>query len=162
MWETISSSDEISRFMERVYDFHDSCVKEMSYISGAYVGDSLSMYPLNDRRILRVIIQRQFDENSMIELEFQGLKYLKLFPVDPYYTCEILDSAMLLKDGNIYWCDCGDVTEDDLDDYKGTLICASKLRWRAIENHMGEKTFYHSDVEDQSEPPRETRNLRRS
>ena len=162
MWETISSSDEISRFMEKVYYFHDSCVKEMSYISGAYVNDSLAMHPLNDRRILRVIIQRQFAENSMIELEFQGLKYLKLFPVDPYYTCEILDSTMLLKDGDIYWCDCGDVTEDDLDDYKGTLICASKLRWRSIENHMGEKTFYHSDVEDQSETARETRNLRRS
>ena len=99
----------------------------------------------------------------MIEMEFQGLKYLKLFPVDPYYyTCEILDSTMLLKDGNIYWCDCGDVSEDDLDDYKGTLICASKLRWRAIENHMGEKLFYHSDVEEQSEPSREPRNLRRS
>ena len=162
MWETISNSDEISRFMEKVYYFHDSCVKEMSYISGAYVNDSLAMHPLNDRRILRVVIQRQFAEDPMIEMEFQGLKYLKLFPVDPYYTCEILDSAMLLKDGDIYWCDCGDVTEDDLDDYKGTLICASKLRWRAIENHMGEKTFYHSDVEDQSEPTHETRNLRRS
>ena len=55
-----------------------------------------------------------------------------------------------------------DVTEADLDDYEGTLICASKLRWRAIENHMGEKLFYHSDVEDQSEPSREPRNLRRS
>ena len=162
MWETISSSDEISRFMEKVYYFHDSCVKEMSYISGAYVNDSLAMHPLNDRRILRVIIQRQFAEDPMIELEFQGLKYLRLFPVDESYTCEILDSAMLLKDGDIYWCDCGDVTEDDLDDYKGTLICASKLRWRAIENHMGEKLFYHSDVEDQSEPSREPRNLRRS
>ena len=162
MWETISSSDEISRFMERVYDFHDSCVKEISYISGAYVEDSLWMHPLNDRRILRVIIQWQFAEDSMIELEFQGLKYLRLFPVDESYTCEILDSAMLLKDGSIYWCDCGDVTEADLDDYEGTLICASKLRWRAIENHMGEKLFYHSDVEDQSEPSREPRNLRRS
>lgn len=65
--------------MERVYDFHDSCVKEMSYISGAYVDDSLSMYPLNDRRILRVVIQRQFDENSMIEMEFQGFKVPQAF-----------------------------------------------------------------------------------
>lgn len=80
MWETISSSDEISQFMEKVYYFHDSCIKEMNYISGAYVEDSLWMHPLNDRRILRVIIQRQFAEDSMIELEFQGLKYLKLFP----------------------------------------------------------------------------------
>ena len=127
MWETISSSDEISRFMERVYDFHDSCIKEMNYISGAYVEDSLWMHPLNDRRILRVIIQRQFAE-------------------DESYTCEILDSAMLLKDGSIYWCDCGDVTEADLDDYEGTLICASKLRWRSVESPLGDKEFYHSDV----------------
>lgn len=60
MWETISSSDEISQFMEKVYYFHDSCIKEMNSISGAYVEDSLWMHPLNDRRILRVIIQRQF------------------------------------------------------------------------------------------------------
>lgn len=146
MWEIIHTNIEILKFMESVCYFHDSCIKEISYISGAYVDENLSMHPLNDRRILRVVIQRQNEKNSMIEMEFQGLKRLTLFPVNESYTCEISDATMILKGGNIYWCDCGNVSESDLDDYAGTLICASGFRWRSIENHMGEKEFYHSAV----------------
>ena len=146
MWNKIVTNDDILQFMEEVCYFHDSCIKEISYLSGAYVNDNLSMYPINNRRVLRVAIQRQYERNSMIEMEFHGLKILKLVPLDEDYTCEILDSTMLIKDGNLYWCDCGNLSESDLDDYEGALICASKLRWRSIENHMGEKEFYHSDV----------------
>ncbi len=146
MWETISTNDEVLRFMENVCYFHDSCIKEICYISGAYVNDNLSMYPFNNRRVLRVVIQRQYEKNSMIEMEFHGLKSLRLVPTDERYTCEILDSTLLIKNGYIYWCDCGKLSESDLNDYGGTFICAAKLRWRFIENHMGEKEFYHSDV----------------
>ncbi len=146
MWEIINTYDEMLKFMEKVCNFHDSCIKEMSYVSGAYVDADLSMYPLNNRRVLRVLIQRQFEKDSMIEMEFEGLKYVRLFPVDENYTCEILDSTMIMKDENIYWCDCGDMTESDLDEYTGTVICASKLRWRSIENHMGKIEFYHPAV----------------
>lgn len=146
MWEIICTNDEVLEFMENVCYFHDSCIKELSYISGAFVDENYSMHPLNDRRILRIVIQRQDEENSMIEMEFQGLKHLNLFPVNEDYTCEILDSTMIMKDGNIYWCDCGNLSESDLDDYTGTLICASGMRWRSIENHMGENEFYHSTV----------------
>lgn len=146
MWKIIRTNDDILQFMEKVCYFHDSCIKEISYLSGAYVSDNLAMFPLNNRRVLRVVMQRQYKMDSMIEMEFHGLKSLKLFPLDESYTCEILDSTMIIKDGNIYWCDCGDLSESDFDDYTGTLICASKLQWRSIENHMGEKEFYHSDV----------------
>ncbi len=146
MWEIISNNDEMSRFMERVCCFHDSCIKEISYLSGAYVDAKLSMYPFNNRRVLRVVVQRQYEKDSMIEMEFQGLKHLKLFPLDERYTCEILDSTMMMKDGSVYWCDCGNLFESDMGDYTGILVCASTLRWRSIENHMGEKEFYHSDV----------------
>lgn len=146
MWKSISNNDEIIRFMEKVCFFHDSCIKEISYISGAYVDVDLSMHPLNNRRVLRVVIQRQYEKESMIEMEFQGLEYLKLFPNDESYTCEILDSTMIIKDGKIYWCDSGNLSESDLDKYTGTIICAAKLRWRSIENHMGKKEFYISDI----------------
>ena len=76
MWETIHTNDEILKFMESVCHFHDSCIKEISYISGAYVSENLSMDPLNVRRVLRVVIQRQYEKDSMIEMEFQGLKHL--------------------------------------------------------------------------------------
>lgn len=144
MWNQITNEKDILAFMTMVGWFHDSCVKEMKYSSGAYVGDDLDMWPLNDKRVLNVVVQRQFEEMSMIEMQFTGLKYLKLFPLDEKYTCEILGSTMFFKDGCVYWCDCEDVSEDDFEDYKGTLICAEGLRWRTIENRMGAEEFYSS------------------
>ena len=146
MWKIISTNDEILMFMKKICYFHDSCIKEISYISGAYVDENLSMYPLNNRRVLRVAIQRQSEKDSMIEMEFQGLKHLALNPFDENYTCEILGSTMIIKDGDIYWCDSGNLSEADLDDYTGTLICASELKWRSVKNHMGKKEFYCSTV----------------
>ena len=66
-WNEITDENSLKEFMERVSFFHDSCIKEMHYLSGAYVNENLDMYPVNDRRILRVIIQRQYEEDSMIE-----------------------------------------------------------------------------------------------
>lgn len=144
MWNEIHTEKDLTNFMERVCFFHDSCVKEMKYLSGAYVNQELGMYPVNASRTLNIILQRQFEDIPMIEMEFGGLKYLKLFPITDGYTCEITDSAMLLKDGYIYWCDSDDVPEADIDSYCGTIICASKLRWRAIEGCMGKDAFYRS------------------
>ena len=140
-WTEIRDEDSLKEFMERVTFFHDSCIKEMHYLSGAYVNENLDMYPVNDRRILRVIIQRQYEEDPMIEMEFQGLKYLKLFPADERYTCEIIDSTIILKEDYIIWSDCED--KIDLEDGDtGTLVCASKLRWRPIYGCMGAKNYW--------------------
>lgn len=143
MWKEISTEKDLLHFMREMYYFHDSCIKELQYTSGAYVAEDLSMYPINDRRILRVIVQRQFPDNPMMELEFSGLKFLKLFPVDDQYTCEILETAMFFKEGLIYWCDHEDSPETDSD---GFLVCASKLRWRAIDRHMGPAEYYSASL----------------
>ena len=49
MWNEIRSEQDIRDFMDKVYAFHDSCIKEMHYVSGASVDADLRMYPLNDR-----------------------------------------------------------------------------------------------------------------
>ena len=139
MWKEINTDNDLQRFLREVSFFHDSCIKEIQYTSGAYVSENLSMYPVNDRRILRVIVQRQFPDNPMMELEFGGLKFLKLFPVDDRRTCEILESTMFFKDGLIYWCNDEDSPEEDSE---GILVCASKLHWRAIDHHMGPAAYY--------------------
>lgn len=146
MWQKISTDNELFQFMEKVCNFHDSCIKELTYMSGAYVNADLSMHPVNDRRLLKVIIQRQSKDNPVIELEFEGLKFLNLFPIDDVYTCEIIDSSMFFKDGYIYWCDHKDLSKTDLESFEGTIICASKLRWRAIENNIGSSVYYRSFV----------------
>lgn len=144
MWNDISSEQDLSVLMETVCDFHDSCIKEIKYISGAYVDNDLTMHPVNDLRILKMIIQRQFDNPSAIELEFLGLKYCKLSPCDEDYTCELLDATMLLKEGCVLWCDCGGLTETEMAQYSGTIVCASKVRWRVVNEYIGAKEVYKS------------------
>lgn len=142
MWNDIANENDLKGFMDAMYGFHDSCIKEIKYISGAYVNEKLSMSPVNSKRILSVIIQRQFEDLSAIEMQFMGLKYLKLFPNDENYTCEILDATMIIKEDHIYWCDCGGLSEKDIESYTGTTICASKVRWRAADEYLGAKEIY--------------------
>ena len=142
MWNEIKSEKDLKSFMETVCGFHDSCIKEIKYISGAYVDETLSMLPINTQRTLSVIIQRQFENPSVVEMQFVGLKYLRLFPIDEDYTCEILDTTMILKKDCIYWCDCGGLSATDIENYTGTAICASKVRWRAADEYIGSDEIY--------------------
>lgn len=132
MWNVIRTEEDVIRFMDDTNSLHDSCVKELYYLSGAYVDQALSMYPVNDRRTLRVIIQRQCASIPNIEMEFSGLKYLKLVPIPSDYTCEILEASLFIEDGDIYWGDCDGLSTKNLNNYGGTIICASGLRWRAL------------------------------
>lgn len=142
MWNEITTEKELNNFLDVMCYFHDSCLKEIKYISGAYVNEKLSMIPVNDKRILSAIIQRQFENPSVVEMQFAGLKYLKLFPSDENCTCEILDATMILKEDCIYWCDCGGLSEKDIESYTGTTICASKAWWRAVDEYIGAKEIY--------------------
>ena len=142
MWNEIVNEKDLKSFMDTMHGFHDSCLKELKYISGAYVNEKLSMFPVNKQRILSMIIQRQFEKPSVIEMQFVGLKYLRLSPNDENYTCEIFDATMLLKEDCVYWCDCGGVSVKDIESYAGTTICASKARWRAADEYLGAKEIY--------------------
>lgn len=47
-----------------------------------------------------------------------------------------------IKEDRIYWCDCGGLSEKDIESYTGTTICASKVRWRAADEYIGPKEIY--------------------
>ena len=102
------------------------------------------MFPVNDKRKLIVIFQCQNENNPVLELEFSGLRQLMLFPVDEQYTCEILESTLLVEDGIIYWVDGGIKSVEDLKYYTGTVICSTKLRWRILQGFLGEEEFFHA------------------
>ena len=104
MWNEITSQSDVEYFMNLFGSFHDSCIKEFKYISGAYVNENLSMYSTNDKRNLQIIFQRQSTNPTAIEMEFIGLKRLTVCPVDENYTCEILDATMIYDNDCIYRC----------------------------------------------------------
>ena len=146
MWNEIINENDLNNFLSIFGSFHDSCIKEFKYISGAYVNEDLSMYPYNKERSLRVIFQRQYQNPSVIEMEFGGLLQMSLFLEDAHqYTCEIFDATMIFGENCIYWCDCGGLSEADLIDYKGTLLCAAKVMWREFDEYIGPDTVYKSD-----------------
>lgn len=93
MWKELRTQHEIDNFMKEIIGFHDSCIKEIKYSSGAYVETNLSMSPVNAKRTLTVLIQRQFEDISALELEFSELEYISMYPVKQDYTCEILNAS---------------------------------------------------------------------
>lgn len=146
MWNEIVDANDIAEFLKSIACFHDSCLKEIRYLSGAYVNPNLSMFPVNSQRDLRVIFHRQYSDMPILEVEFMGLKFMKLSPVPDNYTCEILDATLIQHDGCIYWMDCGGMTTADIDTYEGTVICSSKLRWRAVNGEPNWEPIYNSKV----------------
>ena len=141
MWKIINNEEDLLKFFDQMNGFHDSCIKEIRYYSGAYVDEDLSMYPINDRRSLLVLLHQQNAEHPIIEMEFEKLKFLHLSPISENYTCEILDATVMYRNGTIYWADSGNLSYDDLEGHSGTVICADMMRWRTIKTNPNKDRF---------------------
>ena len=143
MWNVISNRDDMDIILHLFGGFHDSCIKEMKYNSGAYVDERLSMYPVNKDRVLSVVFQRQAYSPSAIEIEFLSLHrvILNLEGADDY-TCEISGASMFLHDDRYYWCDGEGVDEHNLGAYEGIIITCSTIRWRIADEYIGKGEVY--------------------
>jgi len=141
MWNKINTERELQDFLELFGGFHDCCLKELRYISGAFVNRNLEMHPINDQRKLYVVFQRQCEDLAVIEMEFTGLVKLNLCPNDESYTCEILDASMFFEDGKIYWGD-SDWFKEQREGYEGTWLCAENVSWRIADEYIGNKEIY--------------------
>lgn len=139
---TVLNQEDLDRLTDFAEGFHDGCIKEMRYVSGAFVDPERWMHPTNDKRELRVVIQSQSEAVGAVELVFQRLRFLKLFPVDETCSCEIHDSKLVFRHGFVYWCDSADVRDEDLDTYEGTVVCAEALQWRRLDPRLGKEPFY--------------------
>ena len=55
VWNEIITDKDLTDFLELYDGFHDCCLKELRYISGAFVGKDLSMNPVNTKRKLSIL-----------------------------------------------------------------------------------------------------------
>ena len=138
----LKNNKDIEKLMQKFNWFHDSCIKELQYYSGGYVGEDGSMYPFNSARCVKIIFQSQDTIAGVIELKFDGIKKLNLIPRNEEYDC-IIYSASLEKIGNIfYWSEWGDFEIEDLTKEEGTWVSAEKVSWRTLKNAYGNKKIY--------------------
>ena len=143
-WHEIVCQDDIDKLMNMYGHFHDGCIKEIHYISGAFVGYDLSMMPINTQRILKVVFQRQARNPAAIEVEFSKLIQFNLKPVDEKYTTEIFGAFMKYMNGVIYWADddSWDIDSEDKSEY--TWVAAKDVRWRENDDYLGDKIIYNN------------------
>ena len=132
-WNYIKTNEDIEKLMKTFGGFHDSCIKEISYISGAYVNEELSIQPSNNKREVKVLFERQLSNPTSIEMVFEKVRKLNLAPIDERYDCVILDSFMEFVENKIYWADCSDLDIHDIREYDDyTWICAESVKWRIV------------------------------
>jgi len=143
-WHELVCQDDIDKLMNIYGHFHDGCIKEIHYISGAYVGDNLSMMPINTQRILKVIFHRQARNPAAIEVEFSKLVQFNLKPVDENYTTEIFGTFMKYINGVIYWADDDSWNIESEDKSEYTWIAASHVRWRENNNYLSDEIIYNN------------------
>ncbi len=128
----INTDSDIQELNKKFNYFHDSCIKEISYISGEYVDEKGAMYPFNSERKLSVILQSQNAQIRAIELVFEKIRSLHLVPKIPSYDGIIYISYFKKEQDLFYWSDSDEFVKEQKSDETGTFIIAEAVKWREV------------------------------
>ena len=127
-WCYVETQEDVDALMHETHGFHDSVLKNLEYVSGAYVSEDKSMYPVNSLRALKMTFESQWTET--IELVFEGLVALNLRPSDDNFDAIIFSASILLKDETVFFVD--DEMEKENLQTDCTCVKAYSLRWRIL------------------------------
>ena len=137
----INTESDIQELNKKFNYFHDSCIKEINYISGEYVDAKGAMYPFNSERKLSVILQSQNAQIRAIELVFEKIKSFYLAPKIPDYDGIIYESFFKKGQNFFYWSDSDEFIAEPKLDETGTFIIAEAVKWRKV-NFLGNEQVY--------------------
>jgi hypothetical protein len=142
-WNIIKSQADVN-FLNDVFDnFHDSYLKELCFVSGSYIGEDRSMNEHNEP-MARFLFQRQWENPSVIEIEFSDVIQINIKPEgkDEFTYISI---ARLYFHNNIFFWSARDyeIHEDGKDAY--TWVAAKQVKWRVRDELLGNKKIYMPD-----------------
>ena len=142
-WIEVSSQADLDALMDTFGRFHDGCLKEMHMWTESYVDKDLSMScPFHLDTHVRLLIQRQFETPSAIELLFDGVMHINVAPSQDNYDSIIFDATLLFQDSIFYWADVRNWSPNQEDSASATWIGGSNLKWRDASEWMGESMRY--------------------
>lgn len=153
IWKEIGNKEDVETLMNYFQWFHDSCIISLQYKSGNTVLDDGAMtFPKETDVVANVVLQSQF-ECKKIELEFIGVYRMHLLGFGENFDNGLLYGASILFLKNYKsstyakaktvtaWVDYdydeenGETIEFSYEDeeFDGSYIIASKIRWRAFD-----------------------------
>lgn len=130
-WNYVSTQVEADSLMEQAYDFHDSVLVGLRYVSGSV---KTSEGILDSDHIRQVTMEFQSQWSPPLELVFEGVESLTLRPAGDNYGSNIMEATLRIRDAAVFFCDGYCEAEAS---YDGTKILAYSLRWRFLPEEKG-------------------------
>jgi hypothetical protein len=126
-WSYIRNQDDVNVLLEFYDNFHDSALRNLSYIREETQENSGISVPDIVRRVTMT-----FDSSwcHSIEMVFEGVVVLNLRPARTIVDSEIFGATITVKDETVFFCDDGVDMEEPTNEY--TWIKAYELRWRQV------------------------------
>ncbi len=133
-WDEIKTQADADALLNIFGVFHDSCIREAHLWTGYWVSRELKMRcPWGLDNNIRLLIQRQSDTLSAIELFFASVTRFNLVP-SPENNDSIIYAATLLVQGDtIFWSPVGDWRPERPNRDEFTWVSARELRWREVD-----------------------------
>lgn len=125
-WHYIETQQDISFIFEQTHSFLDSVLKDLNYISGAYVDENNHMFSMDSIKQITMRLDSQW--SRPFELVFEDVVALNLRPFSEKHSASIVSVSLFVKDDVVFFCD--DKIDGIDESYDGTWIKAYKLRWR--------------------------------
>jgi hypothetical protein len=146
MWHVISSPSEAESLMQTFGSFHDGCIRNLQVWGGYFVGPGLSMScPDTPDLKCRVLVQRQWDDPSAIELLFDGVSHISISATAGYDRI-ISRATLRAEEGRIVWSPDMDFDESKYEFGNSSAIVATRLWWRVVADGLGPCSYQPSEV----------------
>lgn len=143
-WDELKDQKDLDNLMNLFGRFHDSCIKEMYMWTDHHVNEDLSMSISGDRdHRVRLLIQRQYRDPSVIELLFEEVTQIFITPSPENFDSIIYGAKFMHINEIFYWADNGN-WDPNGDCKYGSVnwISAKKVKWRDASDWMGETNRY--------------------
>ena len=137
-WKSVITQSDADNLLEVFDGFHDGCLHELHSWTGYSVSNEFRMTcGIPNGLGVRILVQRQGDNPSAIELLFTGVRRLNLIDRENYDSI-IYEATLLVCDGLIYWATVHDWTPESSKSEETTFVVAHQLSWRDASDWMGE------------------------
>ena len=142
-WISVKSGKDLDLLNETFGNFHDGLLKEMCFSSGGYVQKDLSMHAFSSP-VARFLFQRQWENPSVIEIEFRDIIQINIKPEGIDEFIDIVVARIYLKDTIFFW-SARDYELHEVGKDNHTWIAAKFLQWRVRDELLGQGLIYMNE-----------------
>ena len=132
LFNNISDKSSIDYLMHMFNGFHDSCIKEIRYVSGTYVDRNRAINPFDSIKTAAVIFQSQSAAIRTIEMKFEKVHRLILCPKGEDEDAIIYGASIKKYNGLLYWSSIDDAELTELESNEFTWISSEKISWTVL------------------------------